>query len=53
LNLTELFQDEQERKMMLKQAEMQKKLVVEAAEEIETMSSWKARVLGISKSEAI
>lgn len=53
LNLTELFQEEQERMIMLKRAEIQKQLVVEVADEIESMSAWKARVLGISKSEAI
>jgi len=53
LNLVELFQDENERKMMIQIAEMQKKTVKEEAERFESMSSWKARILGISKEDAI
>lgn len=53
INLVELFQDEQERKMMIQIAEMQKKTVLEEADKLENMSSWKARILGISKQDAI
>ena len=53
LNLVELFQDEAERKMMIQIAEMQKQAVKEEADKLETMSSWKARILGISKEDAI
>lgn len=53
INLVELFQDEQERKMMIQIAEMQKKIINEEAERLENMSSWKARILGISKQDAI
>jgi hypothetical protein len=53
LNLVELFQDEKERKMMIQIAEMQKQIVKEEAERFESMSSWKARILGISKEDAI
>ncbi len=53
INLVELFQDEQERKMMIQIAEMQKKAVREEADKFENMSSWKARILGISKEDAI
>jgi hypothetical protein len=53
INLVELFQDEQERKMMIQIAEMQKKIINEEADRLENMSSWKARILGISKQDAI
>lgn len=53
INLVELFQDENERKMMIKIAEMQKKAVKNEADRLENMSSWKARVLGISKEDAL
>lgn len=53
INLVELFQDEQERKMMIQIAELQKKTVKEEADRLENMSSWKARILGITKQDAI
>jgi len=53
INLVELFQDENERKMMIKIAEMQKQIVRDEANRLENMSSWKARILGISKEDAI
>ena len=53
LSLVQLFQDENERKIMLRMAEMQKEAVAEEAANIESMPEWKARVLGISKSDVI
>jgi hypothetical protein len=53
ISLVQLFQDEEERKMMIKMAQMQKQSVRAEADEIEKMSDWKARVLGISKEDAI
>ena len=53
ISLVQLFQDEQERKLMIQMAEMQKKVVYEEADKFEKMSEWKARVLGISKLDAI
>ena len=53
LNLVELFQDEKERNMMIQIAEMQKQAVQDEAEKFENMSSWKARILGVSKEDAI
>ena len=53
INLVELFQDEHERKMMIQIAEMQKKIINEEADRLENMSAWKARILGISKQDAI
>ena len=53
ISLVQLFQDEEERKLMIKMAQMQKQVVQKAADEIEKMSDWKARVLGISKEDAI
>lgn len=53
LNLVELFQDEKERKMMIQIADMQKQVIKEEAERFESMSSWKARILGISKEDAV
>ena len=53
LALVKLFQEEKEREIMIKMAEMQNKLVEEEAERLESMPAWKARILGISKSDAI
>ena len=53
ISLVQLFQDEEERKLMIKMAQMQKQVVQKEADEIEKMSDWKARVLGISKEDAI
>ena len=53
ISLVQLFQDENERKLMIKMAEMQKQTIKKEADEIEKMSDWKARVLGISKEDAI
>ena len=51
LSLVQLFQDENERQIMIKMAEMQKEAVAEEAANIESMPEWKARVLGISKGD--
>ncbi len=53
LSLVKLFQEEEEREIMIKMAEMQKNLVREEADTIEEMPDWKARILGISKSDVI
>jgi len=53
ISLVQLFQDEEERKLMIKMADMQKQSVRAEADEIEKMSDWKARVLGITKEDAI
>jgi hypothetical protein len=53
ISLVQLFQDEEERKLMIKMAEMQKKIVRKEADEVEKMSDWKARVMGIRKEDAI
>jgi hypothetical protein len=53
LSLVQMFQDEEERKNMIRIAEMQKQLVKEEAERLEGMSAFKARVLGISKEDVI
>jgi len=53
LSIVQLFQEEEERKTMAKIAEMQKQTVREEADRLENMSEWKARVLGISKEDAI
>ena len=49
LNLVQMFQEEEERKVMVKIAEMQKAMVEEEAGNIESMPDWKARVLGLRK----
>lgn len=51
LNLVQLFQEEEERAVMVKIAEMQKQLVQEEAANIESMPDWKARVLGLRKGD--
>ncbi|NDE05546.1 MAG: hypothetical protein EB003_13045, partial [Flavobacteriia bacterium] len=53
ISLVQLFQDEEERKNMVKIAEMQKKMVSEEANRLESMGEWKCRVLGISKEDVI
>jgi len=53
LNLVELFQDEKERQMMIQIADLQKQAIQEEADKFESMSSWKARILGVSKEDAI
>jgi hypothetical protein len=53
LSLVKLFQEEEERVIMLKMAEMQHTLIEEEADKVESMPSWKARVLGVSRKDAI
>jgi len=53
LSLVQAFQEEEERKRMLDMAEKQKLLIQEEADKIENMDTWKARVLGIDKSDVI
>ena len=51
LNLVQLFQEEEEREVMIKIAEMQKQLVEDEIANIESMPDWKARVLGLRKGD--
>ena len=53
LSLVESFQNEEERKLMIKMAEMQKKAIEKEANHLESMDEWKARVVGISKRDVI
>jgi hypothetical protein len=53
LNLVQLFQEEEERNIMLKMAKMQQKLISDEMDELEKMPEWKARVLGISKTDSM
>ena len=53
LSLVQMFQDEEERKNMIRIAEMQKQLVKQEAVRLEGMSAFKARVLGISQEDVI
>ncbi len=53
LSLVESFQNEEERKLMVKMADMQKIAIKEEADNLESMHQWKARVLGISKEDVI
>jgi len=53
LSLVKLFQIEEERNRMIMMAERQKEIVKDEADRIEEMSSWKARVLGISKTDVL
>lgn len=47
LSIVQLFQEEEERRNMVRIAEMQKEVIREEAKRLEGMSAWKARVLGI------
>lgn len=51
LALVQLFQEEEERKVMVKIAELQRRAAKKEASELESMPDWKARVLGISKED--
>jgi Skp family chaperone for outer membrane proteins len=53
LSIVQLFQEEEERKIMVRIAEMQKETIKEEAERLEGMVEWKARVLGISQEDVI
>jgi hypothetical protein len=53
LSLVKNFQLEEQRKQMVQLADMQKALVEEEVERLDDMESWKARILGISKKDAI
>jgi hypothetical protein len=53
LSLVRVFQNEADRKRMVEMAEKQKLLIREEADGLEKMDVWKARVLGITKDEAI
>jgi hypothetical protein len=53
LALVQLFQEEEERKVMIKIADMQKKAAKKEADNLESMPDWKARVLGVSKEDVI
>jgi hypothetical protein len=53
ISLVQMFQDEEERKNMVRIAEMQKQLVKTEADRLEGMAAFKARVLGISQEDVI
>jgi len=53
LSIVQLFQEEEERKTMVRIAEMQKQSIKKEAERLEGMAEWKARVLGISQEDVI
>ena len=53
LALVQMFQEEEERKVMIRIAELQRKSTAEEADNLESMPDWKARVLGISKEDVI
>ena len=38
---------------MVKMAEMQKQIIQKEADEIESMSDWKSRVLGVRKDDVV
>ena len=53
LNLVQSFQQEEERERMIEIAEKQKMLVDEEADRLESMDSWKARVLGLRRKDIL
>ena len=53
LSIVQLFQEEEERKTMVRIAEMQKEAVKKEAHRLEGMAEWKARVLGISQEDVV
>lgn len=53
LNLVQSFQEEEERNRMVEIAEKQKMLVEEEASRLESMDSWKARIMGLRKEDVL
>lgn len=53
LSIVQMFQDEEERNNMIKIAEMQRSLVKDEAQRLESMAEWKARILGVSLDDAV
>ena len=53
LSLVQIFQDEEERKRMIMIAELQKAALEDEADRLETMPEWKARILGVGKSDVM
>lgn len=53
LSLVQVFQDEEERVRMIRIAEMQKEAISKEADRLEAMPQWKARVLGIGRTDII
>ena len=53
LSLVMAFQDAEERRNMIKIAEMQRAVIKKEAERLETMEEHKARILGIDRDEVI
>lgn len=53
LSIVQLFQEEEERKNMVRIAEMQKALVKDEAVRLEGMAEWKARILGSHMDDVI
>ena len=53
LSIVQSFQEEEERKTMIRIAEMQKESIKKEAERLEGMAEWKARVLGISQEDVV
>ena len=53
LNLVQSFQEQEERERMIEIAEKQKLLVNEELDRLETMDSWKARVLGLRREDVL
>jgi len=53
LAIVQLFQDEEERRNMVRIADMQKEAVREEADNLETMDMWIARIIGVDKDDVI
>ena len=53
LNLVQSFQEQEERNRMIEIAEKQKMLVEEEIDKLESMDSWKARVMGLRKEDVM
>ena len=53
LSIVQVFQEEEERKTMVRIAAMQKEAVKQEADRLEGMAEWKARVLGISQDDVL
>jgi hypothetical protein len=53
LSIVQLFQEKEERDNMVRIAEMQRAIIKDEAQRIESMAEWRARILGISQDDVI
>mgnify|MGYP006322145839 FL=1 len=53
LDIVRAFQEEEERREMLRQAEMERLAAEKEIDRLESMEEWRARILGIYKEDVV